>query len=587
MRWKRKLPTLAAASTMLLAATLIVVVDRADAADVLLSHNRPATASSTEDSAYGPGNAVDGSATSRWASAEGSDPQWIRVDLGSPVAINRVKLTWEDAYGSAYRLETSPDGNAWTTVKTVTGADGGTDDHTGLSANGRYLRVYGTARGTSYGYSLWELEVYGPDGAPDPGGTEHQAENATLSQAAVFSNHAGFTGTGFVDYTNVAGGYIEWTVTAAAAGSRPGAIRYANGSTAARPMTIAVNGATVATGLTFNPTGSWSTWTEQAINVPLVAGANTIRATATTATGGPNVDRLTLGTAPTASPTASPAPSGSPSPSPSPPGGTTFTVAAAGDIADQCTASSSSCQHPKTAALVTAMNPEFVITMGDNQYDDARLSDFQNYFDKTWGKFKSKIRPAPGNHETYDPAGEYAGYKSYFGSIAYPQGKNYYSFNHGNWHFIVLNSNSFDDAAQVSWLQADLAANTRGCIAASWHHPLYSSGDHGNDPVSRPIWQMLYNARADLVLNGHDHHYERFGPQNPNAGADPNGIVELLGGMAGAPPYPIVNVQPNSLKRLSGTYGVIKLTFTDSTFSSQLIGTDGAVKDTSPTYACH
>jgi hypothetical protein len=570
---------------MLVAAALIVVVGQAGAADGLLSRNRPTTASSTESSEFGPQNAVDGSTTSRWASAEGSDPQWIRVDLGSSVTINRVKLTWESAYGSGYRLESSADGTTWTTVKTVTGGDGGTDEHTGLNASGRYLRVYGTARGTSYGYSLWELEVYGSDGSPDPGGTDYQAENAVLSQAAVFSNHTGYTGTGFVDYTNVAGGSIEWTVTAAAAGNRPGTFRYANGSTAGRPMNIAVNGATVATGVAFDPTGGWATWTDQTVSLPLQAGANTIRATATTATGGPNVDKLTVGGGPAASPSTSQSPS--PSTSPSPSGGTTFTVAAAGDIAEQCTASSSSCQHPKTAALVTAMNPEFVITMGDNQYDDARLSDFQNYFDKTWGKFKSKIRPAPGNHETYDPAGEYAGYKSYFGSLAYPQGKNYYSFNHGNWHFIVLNSNSFDDSAQLAWLQADLAANTKGCVAASWHHPLYSSGDHGNDPVSRPIWQMLYNKGADLVLNGHDHHYERFGPQNPNAGADPNGMVELLGGMAGASPYPIVNVQPNSLKRLSGTYGVIKLTFTDSTFSSQLIGTDGAVKDTSPTYTCH
>ncbi|NUR71235.1 MAG: alkaline phosphatase [Hamadaea sp.] len=313
------------------------------------------------------------------------------------------------------------------------------------------------------------------------------------------------------------------------------------------------------------------------------AGSNTVRATATASTGGPNVDKLTLGTA------GSPSPTSSPSPSPSPTGnpGTQFTVAAAGDIAEQCTASSSSCQHPKTAALVTAMNPAFVLTMGDNQYDDARLSDFQNYFDKTWGVFKPKMHPAPGNHETYDPAGSMAGYKSYFGSIAYPQGKAYYSYDFGNWHFIALDSNTLTDSAQLTWLQNDLAATTKGCVAAYWHHPLFSSGEHGNDPVSRQAWQLLYAAHADLVLNGHDHHYERFGPQSPTAAADPNGIVEVLGGMGGASPYSIVNVQPNSQKRLSGTFGVLKLSFTDTTFSWQLIGTDGAVKDTSPTYTCH
>ncbi|MEV4898516.1 alkaline phosphatase, partial [Nonomuraea sp. NPDC055795] len=105
--------------------------------------------------------------------------------------------------------------------------------------------------------------------------------------------------------------------------------------------------------------------------------------------------------------------------------------------------------------------------------------------------------------------------------------------------------------------------------------------------VSRPVWQRLYAAGAELVLNGHDHHYERFGPQSPTAQADPNGIVEILGGMGGASPYNIENVQPNSQKRLTNTFGVLKLNFTDTTFAWQLIGVDGSVKDTSPTYTCH
>jgi hypothetical protein len=565
-----KFRPLIAAAAVLLVTGFVVVAKSAGAAEVLLSRNKPATASSVESSSFGPDRAVDGSSTTRWASVEGADPQWIRVDLGSVNQISRVRLSWESAYAPAYRIETSTDGTAWTVVKTVTGENGGVDDHTGLTVSGRFVRIYGTSRGTAYGYSLWELEVYGPGGAPDPGGTDYQAENATLSQAAVFTNHTGYTGAGFVDYTNVAGGYIEWTVTAAAAGQVPVIFRYANGTTAGRPMDISVNGAVAAAGTPFDPTSNWDTWATRMVNLSLVTGTNTIRATAIASTGGPNVDKLTV-----------------PSASPSSPPGTTFVVAAAGDIADMCTASSSSCQHPKTAAVVTAINPDFVITMGDNQYDDARLADFQNYFDTSWGRFKPKLHPAPGNHETYDPAGSMAGYKAYFGAIAYPQGKSYYSYNYGNWHFIVLDSNIFDQSAQITWLQSDLAANTKGCVAAYWHHPLFSSGEHGNDPVSKPVWQILYDAHADLILNGHDHHYERFAPQNPNAGADPNGLVELIGGMGGAPPYNIVNVQPNSQKRLSGTFGVVKLTFTDSTYAWQLIGTDNAVKDTSPVYTCH
>ncbi|WP_412544006.1 discoidin domain-containing protein [Longispora sp. K20-0274] len=443
---------------VLVTALLGVGVTAAQAADPLLSRNRPATSSSVETSSYSADKAFDGSTSTRWASREGHDPEWIQVDLGAVSAVSRVKVVWEAAYAKSYNLAVSNDGTTWTRIYSTTSGDGGTDDRTGLSGAGRYVRLTGTQRGTSYGYSAYEVEVYG---TPGPG--------------------------------------------------------------------------------------------------------------------------------PSPSPSASPSPSSSPSPSPSPtasPGGS-FVVAAAGDIAEQCTASSSSCQHPKTAQLVAGMNPKFVITMGDNQYDDARLSDFRNYYDTTWGAFKAKTKPAPGNHETYDPAGFEVGYKDYFGAIAFPQGKSYYSYDQGNWHFLALDSNLFDNAAQLAWLKADLAANTKGCVAAYWHHPLFSSGDHGNDPVSKPVWDTLYAAGTDLILNGHDHHYERFGPQSPTAKSDPKGPVEILGGMGGANPYPIVNVQPNSLKRITGKFGVLKLTFSDNAFSSQLIGVDNSVLDTSPTYTCH
>ncbi|MGW4895319.1 discoidin domain-containing protein [Kitasatospora sp. NPDC004240] len=416
------------------------------AGDPLISQGRAATASSVEGSSYAAGKAFDGSTSTRWASAEGKDPQWLRVDLGGNADISRVKLSWESAYAKAYRLEVSADGVTWRTLAEEKAGNGGTDDWTGLGGKGRYVRMYGTARGTSYGYSLFEMQVYGvPDGGPSPTGP--------------------------------------------------------------------------------TPTG------------PTPGGA--------------------------------------------------FTVVAAGDIAAQCTASDSGCAHPKTAALAQRINPKFYLTMGDNQYDDARLADFRNYYDKTWGAFKAKTHPVPGNHETYDPAGSLAGYKAYFGSIAFPQGKSWYSFDEGNWHFVALDSNAFDQSAQIDWLKADLAANTKKCVAAYWHHPLYSSGGHGNDPVSRPVWKILYGARADLVLNGHDHHYERFAPQDPDGKATADGIVEIVGGMGGADPYPIEQVQPNSQKRISGDYGVLKLDFTDSGYGWTYVGADGQVKDTGPKYSCH
>ncbi|MFI0977525.1 discoidin domain-containing protein [Streptomyces sp. NPDC021093] len=406
------------------------------AADPIVSTGKPATASSAETSALGAQYAFDGDPATRWASTEGTDPQWVRVDLGATAAVSRVKLNWEAAHAKAYRVEMSTDGVTWTPIAQETAGDGGTDDLTGLTGTGRYLRVYGTARGTSYGYSLFEAEVYGTlDGGPPPTGA--------------------------------------------------------------------------------------------------------------------------------------------------------FTVVAAGDIAAQCTASDSKCAHPKTAKLAQQINPKFYLTMGDNQYDDARLVDYRNYYDKTWGAFKAKTRPVPGNHETYDPAGSLAGYKSYFGSIAYPQGKSYYSYDEGNWHFIALDSNSFDKSAQIDWLKADLAANSKKCVAAYFHHPLFSSGGHGNEPVSKPVWKILYGAKADLVLNGHDHHYERFAPQDPEGKAKADGIVEIVGGMGGAEPYPIEEIQPNSQKRISGPYGVLKMDFTDSGYGWSYVGTDGQVKDTSPKYSCH
>ncbi|MEX0173030.1 glycosyl hydrolase family 8 [Streptomyces sp. LMG1-1-1.1] len=144
----------------------LTVMPQAEAADGLVSGGKAVTASSVETSAFGAGLAVDGNTATRWASLEGVDPQWIRVDLGANHTISRVKLNWEAAYGKAYRIQTSADGTTWTDVYSTSAGDGATDDLT-VSGSGRYVRMYGTGRGTAYGYSLWEFEVYG---APSGGG---------------------------------------------------------------------------------------------------------------------------------------------------------------------------------------------------------------------------------------------------------------------------------------------------------------------------------------------------------------------------------------------------------------------------------
>jgi type 1 glutamine amidotransferase len=125
-----------------------------------LALNHPATASSVENASLPAANAVDASTTTRWSSAF-SDPQWIQVDLGATHTVNRVRLVWETAYGRDYQIQSSPNGTTWTTIRTVTGGNGGEDDNTGLNASTRYVRVYGTARGTQWGYSLFTFQVYG------------------------------------------------------------------------------------------------------------------------------------------------------------------------------------------------------------------------------------------------------------------------------------------------------------------------------------------------------------------------------------------------------------------------------------------
>ena len=121
---------------------------------------KPTTVSSIENAAYPGTNAVDGNYTTRWSSAF-SDPQWIYVDLQAYVNVNRVKLTWEAAYATSFQIQVSPDAANWTSIYSTTTGTGGTNDLTGLSGTGRYVRMYGTVRKTVYGYSLYEFEVYG------------------------------------------------------------------------------------------------------------------------------------------------------------------------------------------------------------------------------------------------------------------------------------------------------------------------------------------------------------------------------------------------------------------------------------------
>lgn len=174
---------------------------------------------------------------------------------------------------------------AWTTWATVTMT-------AEVNAGGNTIRLTapGSAGPVNLDYLDFEVAT-----APPPA-TEYQAENCTISQGAVESNHAGFTGTGFVNYDNVTGSYVQCTVGVSAAGQYGVSFRFANGTTANRPMEIRVNGTVADSALAFAGTGAWNSWAASSLAVTLNAGSNTIRATATTSNGGPNLDRLTIGT---------------------------------------------------------------------------------------------------------------------------------------------------------------------------------------------------------------------------------------------------------------------------------------------------
>jgi len=212
-----------------------------------------------------------------------------------------------------------------------------------------------------------------------------------------------------------------------------------------------------------------------------------------------------------------------------------------------------------------------VFTLGDNAYPDGTLTQFNNCYGPTWGRHKNRTKPSLGNHD-YHTAGA-AGYFDYFGIAAGDRTKGYYSYNLGAWHIIVLNSEITQSAGspQENWLRADLAANPKVCTLAYWHKPRFSSGQHGNIPGSQALWQALYDYGADVVLNGHDHTYERFAPQNPNGQADPRGIREFVVGTGGAALYSFTSNQPNSEVRNNTTWGVLKLTLHSTSYDWQFI----------------
>jgi hypothetical protein len=265
----------------------------------------------------------------------------------------------------------------------------------------------------------------------------------------------------------------------------------------------------------------------------------------------------------------------------------TAILVGAGDIAD-CKDLSGA----EATAKILDKNPGTVMAVGDLAYPDGSKENFVCY-DKTWGRAKSRTRPAPGNHEFHSAGG--TPYFEYFGAAAGDPKTGYYSYELGTWHIIVLNSECKDvggcDAGspQEKWLRADLAAHPVACTLAYWHKPLFSSGGaHGNDLTVKPLFQALYDANADVVVNGHDHDYERFAPQDPEGAADSKrGIREFVAGTGGKNHRPFGEPKPNSELRDATAFGVLKLTLKLDGYDWQFIPEAGKSFTDSGSGNCH
>ena len=267
----------------------------------------------------------------------------------------------------------------------------------------------------------------------------------------------------------------------------------------------------------------------------------------------------------TAGPDGTPGTSGTPGASPT---GDPVLVGA-GDIG-QC----GSDGDEDTAALLDGIAGT-VFTAGDNAYANGSAEQFRACYDPSWGRHRHRTRPAPGNHD-WETAG-LAGYFEYFGDAAKgPDGSSWYSYDLGTWHVIVLDSmcskvGGCDPASpQGRWLAADLAASDATCTLAIFHHPRFTSGEHGDTQAMDGFWRPLYAAGVDVVVNGHDHDYERFKPQDPDGRLDgERGIREFVVGTGGAPPRDFTRVAPNSEWRVALGHGVIAFTLHEGSYEWQ------------------
>jgi 3',5'-cyclic AMP phosphodiesterase CpdA len=243
----------------------------------------------------------------------------------------------------------------------------------------------------------------------------------------------------------------------------------------------------------------------------------------------------------------------------------------AGDIAN-CSITGG---HNETADLLETI-PGTIYTTGDHAYPSGAKKTFNECYGPTWGRHKDRTRPSPGNHDMRTRKG--LPYYDYFGENAGPRGRGYYSYNLGEWHIISLDSDGKANSRsrQYKWLKEDLEQNKTACMLAYWHVPKFSSGAHGNHKEFNDVWELMYEHGVDVIVNGHDHSYERFAPQDHLGRADPErGIREFVVGTGGAGVYRFGEVAANSEVRQWQSYGVLKFSLYSGRYEWEFVTAKG------------
>lgn len=561
-----------------------------------LANHKTASASSSAGASLGAFMAVDGIDSTQWSSAS-ADPQWILVDLGGTYTLNRVKVTWDArAYAKAFQVQVSTDGATFVDLYSATSNTSLVNDLNGLRPEpGRYLRILGTARATSFGYSIDELEAYGELRGCAP--TTCAAQKKTCGTISDGCGGSLACGSCTAPQTCGGGGAPNVCGGRGPADTTPPVVKLtapAPGAsiTFAQSIRLSANAADDV-GVTQVEYFDGPTLLATASSPPFEAswsldasknGPHSITARARDAAG--NMATSAATSISVAIPYCG------------------DRVCSAGEACGSCPADCGACpvrdlvlasvsdvhagksgSQAQVAALVKSWNPDYVIMAGDLTYNGtpSEFSTFHGWF----GSLKDKILPSPGNHEYY--TSKAPNYGTYFGPRVGAKGAYWYSVDLPNgWHVVSLDGNLDvgEGSAQYEWLDADLKAAAGRHILAVWHQPRWSSdAEHGSDATYAPLMKRLVETgAAELVINGHCHSYQRY-TRMGDSGADAKGPVELISATGGYS-WKSWGAEPSTeLYRQNTDFGALKLTLRESSWEYAFVSLSGKTMD-SGTVAC-